>query len=285
LTERQQKTGARETAHATTRRVRAKARRVRAKTRGAAAPGELLDELAKAFDSVGKIAAGLAALGGLAYLVALAVIGLRLKKADLPSTEVLSAIPRDHLLVAGTIELLMTVLIAALLVVLAFISRRSLLAQAFLLLALVAILPWSVLGAVWLGVTGVLVALLRFWRKPPAAVVIGAVAVAAVTLTLVRQAEFPSPFASARVALEQEPGEREKLPISGKYLGATSDEVLVGVRDRVVMIPRARVDRLALASLRQPIKSPESLLARLGVELTCLIPTCRSGEGELVTPY
>lgn len=273
---------------------------------GRAKPAATLDDLGRAFDSAGKIAAGIAALGGVAYLVALLVTALRLRDAGLPSHEVLSTIPRDQLIVGGTIELLATLVGAAVLVVLAVVSRYSLVLQGLLILLLVLILPVSWLGAAWLLLTGMLVALLRFWREPPVLLVIGAFAVAAVLLTLLRQAEFPSPFAGARIALKAEGGGDGKPairvpPIAGRYIGATSTDILVGVKgeqreaveellagarvpDSLVMVPRARVDQLVLTSSRRAAEPPDSLAARAGIDLTCLIPTCRAGDRELVTP-
>ena len=281
--------------------------KMRAAAAGGASPADTLEDLGKAFDSVGKVAAGIAALGGVAYLVALLVTALRLNDAGLPSHEVLSTLPRDQLIVGGTIELLATLAVAAVLVLLAGISRRSLVLQAVLIVALLLILPVSWLGGTWLVVTGGLVALLRFWRRPPALVVIGAFAVAAVLLTVVRQAEFPSSFAGATIALKAEAGSDGKPairvpPISGRYIGATSSDVLVGVkgkqreaveellkgarvRDSLVIVPRARVDQLVLTSSRRPVEPPDSLLASVaGIEMTCLVPTCRVGGRELLTP-
>lgn len=132
---------------------------MRAAVAGEATPRDTLEGLGKVFDNVGKVAAGVAALGGLAYLIALLVTGLRLKDAGLPSHEVLSTVPRDQLIVGGTIELLATLVVAAVLVLLAVVSRRSYLLQGGLFLALVLILPVSWLGAAWLGVTLVLITL------------------------------------------------------------------------------------------------------------------------------
>ncbi len=279
---------------------------MRAAAAGGASPADTLEDLGKAFDSVGKVAAGIAALGGLAYLIALIVTALRLTDAGLPSHEVLSTVPRDQLIVGGTIELLATLVTAVVLAVLAVVSRHSLALQGLLIVALVLILPVSLVGAAWLLVTMLLVALLRFWRRPPVLLVIGAFAVAAVFLTLARQVEFPSPFAGATIALKAEGGSDggpaiRVPPISGRYIGATSSDVLVGVKgdqreaveellkgtrvpDSLVAVPRARVDQLVLTSSPRAVEPPDSLVARAGIELTCLIPTCRLGGRELVTP-
>ena len=279
---------------------------IRDATEGNATPKDTLKDLGGAFDNVGKIAAGIATVGGVAYIVALLVVGLRLHDAGLPSDEVLSTVPRDQLVVAGTFELLATLVGAAILVVLAVLSRRLLVVQVLMILVLAVILPVSLLGLVWLVATGALVALFRFWVHPPVAAVIVVVALAAVALTLTRQAVFPTPFAGATVALKTEGGSDggqavREPPIAGKYIGATSTDVLVGVNgkqrkavekmlqgskvaDSLVMIPRARIDQVVLSSSRRPVEPPESLAARAGLEITCLIPTCRLGDRSLVTP-
>lgn len=167
------------------------------------------------------------------------------------------------------------------------------------------ILPVSWLGGLWLAVTLLLVALLRFWQSPPVLLVIGTFVLAAILLTVARQAEFPSPFAEATIALKAEGGDDGKPairlpPISGTYIGATSSDVLVGVKnqereavqellagvtvnDSLVMIPRTRIDQIVLTSAPTGAP-PESLAARAGIEVTCLIPTCRLGKREFLTP-
>jgi hypothetical protein len=280
--------------------------KVRKAVEGKASPTETLRALGEAFNDIAKVAAGVAALGGVAYLVALLTVGLRLQDAGLPSHEVLSTVPRDQLLVGGTIELLATLVGAAVLVLLAVVARRNLRVQSLLLLALVLIVPVSVAGGLWVLVTGSLVALLRFWKTPNVAAVIVLFGVVAVALTLTRQTDFPSPFADAKLALTPVAGDEGVTPatvppISGKYIGATSTDVLVGVKgegrraveeildgervaDSLVLIPRARIEQLVLSSSQREVEPPESLAARLGLEVTCLLPTCRLGDRTLHTP-
>jgi hypothetical protein len=306
-------------------------------------PGELtgtLSNLGGAFDNVGKVTAGIAGLGGLAYLVALAVMAIRLHDAGLPSLEVLSALPRDQLLVSGIVELTVTLGVAVLLAALIVfgarmrpghkqgqpqadgtqpaeakrLGRRRLrrlrwrsehsAARGLLILLValsVAFAPLSTPGLVWVAAqVGLLVFVLL--RRPPVLQVLLVAALAACALTLTRQLEFPSPYPGATVAVTVEEGGESRLEtLTGRYVGATSDEVLIGVKDAdteelerllgtrlpssLLQVPRSQVDQIVLKSVRAPSEPSDSLAERiLGISLTCLIPTCRAGNRSVETP-
>jgi len=84
--------------------------KVRKAVEGKASPTETLRALGEAFNDIAKVAAGVAALGGVAYLVALLTVGLRLQDAGLPSHGVISPVPRDPLLVGSVfLSLVVTV--------------------------------------------------------------------------------------------------------------------------------------------------------------------------------
>lgn len=279
-----------------------------------------LARVAAAFDSVGKAAAGVASLAGFAYLLALGVEIIRLRDARLPSVEVAAILPRDQLLAAGVLELAITLVVALALVGLAqlFVTIRrratgawrgvAVVGLGLPLLAVAALLPFAVAGAAWLVAIAV-VAVVSATLRPPVWIVIAGALAGALVLTAARQAEFPSPFPTATITLRPAGGTRAPVTISGKYLGSSADDLLIGVRDvdvdsiqtrvkslaqgggavriersSVVSVPRDRVLGLVLesASAADPRRS---LLSRLGVvDWTCLLPTCRLGGRSVETP-
>jgi hypothetical protein len=274
------------------------------------------------FESWGRVVAGVASLGGLAYLIALVVMVIRLQDAGLPSVEVVSALPRDQLLVLGIVELIVTVAVAGVLVGLAILSSRlkalrqkegdqprrrtystELVVARWTVIGLMVIslllVPISVPGLLWAAALIVLLVYLVLLPNPPLWQILLVAIVAGLTLTLTRQLEFPSPFAGAIVAIKAD-GESAEVPISGSYLGSTSSEVLIGVKDQetrrlerllgkglpssLVMVPRARIEQVVLEPAPAPSKPSESIAEWLGVPIACLFPKCRAGEEALQTP-
>jgi hypothetical protein len=64
-------------------------------------PASRWDALMANLESLGRVAAGLAALVGVLYVVGAVVIGVRLGLRDLPSTAVVAQLPREFLLSTG----------------------------------------------------------------------------------------------------------------------------------------------------------------------------------------
>jgi hypothetical protein len=258
------------------------------------------------FESWGRVVAGVASLGGLAYLIALVVMVIRLNDAGLPSVEVVSALPRDQLLVLGIVELIVTVAVASVLVGLAILAsrlkskaqsereqprRRTIkteLAMARwtvigLMVASLLVVPISVPGLLWAAALIALLVYLVLLPNPPLWQILLVAVAAGLTLTLTRQLEFPSPFAGATVTIKVDSAPSE--PISGSYLGSTSSEVLLGVKpSRLVMVPRSRIEQVVLEPAPDPRKPSDSIAELIGLPLTCLFPKCRAGEESLETP-
>jgi hypothetical protein len=147
------------------------------------------------------------------------------------------------------------------------------------------VVPISVPGLLWAAALIALLVYLVLLPYPPMWQILLVAVVAGLTLTLTRQLEFPSPFAGATVAIKTE-GEATVVPISGSYLGSTSNEVLIGVRDRetLVMVPRNRIEQVVLKPAPQLGEPADSIAEKLGVPIVCLFPKCRAGEETLLTP-
>lgn len=72
-----------------------------AETREVRTPRSGLDTLMASLENLGRVAAGLAAIVAVLYVVGAVVIGLRLGVRDLPSTAVVAQLPREFLLSTG----------------------------------------------------------------------------------------------------------------------------------------------------------------------------------------
>jgi hypothetical protein len=89
-------------------------------------PRSLWDQLVANLESLGKVAAGLAALVAVLYVVGAVVIGVRLGLRDLPSSAVVAQLPREFLLSTGLNVVLPAPAVAvAIYVSLALAARQS----------------------------------------------------------------------------------------------------------------------------------------------------------------
>jgi hypothetical protein len=295
----------------------------------APAPSPTRALLEDAFGSFGKVVAAVTGAGVFLYLIGVAVLWLRLAAAGLQEQEVVSAIPRDQLAVLGAREALLSTLSGILFALLLYaffrlfrVSEQPLTTNGVrgvlarwmrdrpALLLTVVVGCWCVLF-VPLDLPGALFLILflaniyfgfrsahRSWIgelpdfrtsiRPWLRVGLG-FAIAVFLVSIARQSEFPDGFSQARISL------RSDETIVGKYLGSTSDSIIVGQPERLpryrvcgavrreavaaaatCILSRDDVRVITLSSGRRPSVPGSSLLRRLGLlPLECLGPVCR----------
>lgn len=266
-------------------------------------PRSVLGRVSAAFDSAGKIATGVASFGVFVFLIGGAVLGRRVEGVSVPSEEVLSQFPQQRLLAVGLVELLWTVLAAALTgaVLFAGFRRGRLLPRGrensagsgsrflnrligFVVFSVVAVGLWvtpiSWAGAVW-GVALIALLLYSGWlehRDPHVwEILLVAFALAAV-LTIARQAEFPAQLPDATVTFKADAESAPSEPlgsVNGRLVNETDSEVWLAITDpddldavgfedpQLLLISRDQVARIALSRPGNPPSPAESPAQRL----------------------
>ena len=274
------------------------------------------------FDTVGKALASLAGLAVFVYVIGGLTVLARLRRIDLPAEVVIPKIPRERLALIGLAQLLWTLVLGGLVAALAIWllparqpeetwrqwsarlvaeDKRKWIPAVFGLAAIVLIAPLSVNGLAYVGTLLLGVVSFVAWSQRRGRLVSFLVALLlAGAVTVLRQLEFPTPFAGAEVTLA--PGKARLIPeahdglILARVVETTNDDILLsyqspenkrlkeekGIRQppRLLVIPRDSVARIRY-QLPPNSQSQSNSIAQEVVgfsppplPLMCLIPTC-----------
>ena len=279
---------------------------------------------------------GLGSLAGLAvfvYVVGGLTVLARLRRIDLPAEVVIPKIPRER--AYGLAQLLWTLVLGGLVAALAIWllparepeetwrqwsarlvaqDKRKWIPAVFGLAAIVLIAPLSVNGLAYVGILLLGVVSFVAWSRRRGRLVSFLVALLlAGAVTVLRQLEFPTPFAGAEVTLA--PGKAPLIPeahdglILARVVETTNDEILLsyqspenkqlktekGIRQppRLLVIPRDSVARIRYQLPPNSQSQSNSIAQELvgfsppPLPLMCLIPTCEwdaTNNVELAEP-
>jgi hypothetical protein len=279
------------------------------------------------FDTVGKALGSLAGLAIFVYVVGGLTVLARLRRIDLPPEVVIPEIPRERLALIGLAQLLWTLVLGGLIAALAIWllpdrepeetwgqwwarlrghDKRKWIPALFVVVAIVLIAPLSANGLAYVAILLLGVILFVAWGRRRGRLVSFLVAlVLAGAVTVLRQLEFPTPFAGAEVTLTPEaapliPEAQDGVIPVARVVETTSDDILLsyqtaenkllkeerGIREppRLLVIPRESVARIRYqvaphaASHSNSIAQEVIGFAPPPLPLMCLIPTCEWDE-------
>jgi len=282
------------------------------------------------FDTVGKALGSLAGLAIFVYVVGGLTVLARLRRIDLPPEVVIPEIPRERLALIGLAQLLWTLVLGGLIAALAIWllpdrgpdetwwrwrarlwhhDKRRWIPALFVVVAIVLIAPLSANGLAYVAILLLGVILFVGWGSRRGRLVSFLVALLlAGAVTVLRQLEFPTPFAGAHVTLTPEAAARitPRIPeaedgmILARVVETTSDDILLsyqtpeqkeakeerGIREppRLLVIPRDSVAWIhyqvapSSASHSNSIAQEVIGFAPPPLPLMCLIPTCEWDE-------
>jgi hypothetical protein len=287
------------------------------------------------FDTVGKALGSLAGLAIFVYVVGGLTVLARLRRIQLPPEVVIPEIPRERLALIGLAQLLWTLVLGGLIAALAIWllpdrepeetwrhwwarlgghDKRKWIPALFVVVAIVLIAPLSANGLAYVAILLLGAILFVGWGRRRGRLVSFLVAlVLAGAVTVLRQLEFPTPFAGADVTLTPEAAARIEEDrdgvIKARVVETTSDDILLsyqspaekkakrerGIRQppRLLVIPRDSVAWIRYqvaphaASHSNSIAQEVIGFAPPPLPLMCLIPTCEwdeTSEVELEEP-
>jgi hypothetical protein len=287
------------------------------------------------FDTVGKALGSLAGFAVFVYVVGGLTVLARLRRIDLPPEVVIPKIPRERLALIGLAQLLWTLVLGGLIAALAIWllpsrepyeswrdwwarlpveGKRGWIPALFVLAAIVLIAPLSANGLAYVGILLVGVVWFVAWsRRHPRLVSLLVALLLAGAVTVLRQLEFPTPFAGAKVTLTPESArlipEAQDGVIPARVVETTDDEILLsyqtqenkdlkeelGIRNppRLLVIPRDSVARIKYQLPPNSQSHSNSLAQEVAgfspppLPLMCLIPTCEwdeTSDVELAEP-
>jgi hypothetical protein len=278
------------------------------------------------FDTVGKALGSLAGLAIFVYVVGGLTVLARLRRVDLPPEVVIPEIPRERLALIGLAQLLWTLVLGGLIAALAIWllpdrepeetwghwwarlrghGKRKWIPALFVVVAIVLIAPLSANGLAYVAILLLGVILFVGWGRRRGRLVSFLVAlVLAGAVTVLRQLEFPTPFAGAEVTLT--PDAAPRIPeaqdgvILARVVETTSDDIMLsyqspenkrlkeekGIRQppRLLVIPRDSVARIRYQVAPHSASHSNSIAQEVigfsppPLPLMCLIPTCEWDE-------